>query len=68
MNVIQLRRGVEAPDDGGPGAPCRAVPDSRPASPSDEWLEAARQAFLRRWWDENGDSFEFSRDAYGEKP
>jgi hypothetical protein len=39
---------------------------SRPAHPSDEWLEAARKEFLRRWWAENGDSFEFSRDAYGE--
>lgn len=74
MNVIHIRGGVEAPRDSGSGdkpLPCRtaAVPDSRPAShPTEEWLEAARRAFLRRWWAENGDNFEFSRDAYGDTP
>lgn len=73
MNVIQIRGGVEAPRDSGPGVE-RSVAGadgspSRPAShPTEEWLEAARRAFLQRWWAENGDSFEFSRDAYGETP
>lgn len=69
MTIIHIRGELEAPRDSGSGdkplPSCRAaaVPDSRPAP---DWIEAARQEFCRRWWDENGDSFEFCSEAYGD--
>lgn len=74
MTVIQIRRGeMEAPDDSGPGVVRHVAgadgSPSRPAShPTEEWLEAARRAYLRRWWAEHGDSFEFCNEAYGDVP
>lgn len=53
--------------DSGPGEQCRAVPISRPAPiPSDDWLEAARQEFCRRWQAENGDTIDDCNQVYGD--
>ena len=30
------------------------------------WLEEARKAFLRRYYDENGDDYEASNNVYGD--
>lgn len=50
-DIVSIRRGVlqEAPGDGGSGAPCRAVPTSRPAP---DWLELCRVEFCRRYYEQ----------------
>ena len=31
-----------------------------------DWIEAARKAFLFRWYEENGDDYENSTNVYGD--
>lgn len=64
MNAIPVRGGVEAPRDNDRGGSPSLHP--APVVPSEIWLEAARVAYLRRWWAENGDDFEFCKEAYGD--
>ena len=41
-------------------------PDHSAPVATDDWIEAARQAFLRRYYAENGDDYENSPQVYGD--